>query len=87
MVIDNFVLVCIVFLIFLFSFFFIKNKRYRGIVGIVVGSFLILLLIFDFYVRYVQGTLIELNLDEIKAIVLVLILSFAGIIEGIRMFK
>jgi hypothetical protein len=85
MVINNFSLICLIFLVYLISFFFIKNRKYRGVMGIIVGAFIILLTLFVFYMHFIQGTFPILSVQEIILIFFAILWSFTGIFEGIKM--
>ena len=75
----------IVALLYLVSFFFIKNRIYRGVLGVIVGSFLIFVVVFSFYNRFIQGILLDLSGEDISLIIFGILLSITGIHEGINM--
>lgn len=75
----------IVALLYLVSFFFIKNRIYRGVLGVIVGSFLIFVVVFSFYNRFIQGILPDLSGEDISLIIFGILLSITGIHEGINM--
>ena len=73
----------IVALLYLVSFSLL-NRIYRGVLGVIVGSFNICSS-FSFYNRFIQGILPDLSGEDISLIIFGILLSITGIHEGINM--